>query len=565
MKTRNGAVMVAGLAALATACTNVPEQECYERPIEQDGPWILSDHYHARKQNQEDYVLDKNTYSYQGIFGFRRVFDHLDTNGYDWTSIREMGLSAERLHGFDTLFINLLSADRPDFTDDEVQAIIEFVEDGGGLFVIADHTNVYNHAERVNKFLIPMGIEVLYHLAVDFPPEHSVAGLGWIMVRDFAEHPVTDGLEMITLQTGGPMEGGGVAFSSDQSFGDLWDPEDDGGYYGNWTFDGDEEVEPRGPLEVYSAVEYGEGRVVVAGDQNMFGDAFAHWANNWEVFMNSVEWVSQQDDVGGTRLRDTRPFGTLIAFEQEHSNFIAGRPGAAGWFSFFVNLNRDRQTTARGSIALENEEDVLVLASVVKEYTEGELEAVREYLSAGKSVMITFDPAELDPATGLLLAELAPQFTMDASGTDFDVTTFTTANPDKLTGHGTILSNDMALEGDLGIYDIDPATVSEDAEQPEPYLWDVTSEWGEPFVQAEVDGTRVDIIRRAEVGGGELLIMMQDGLWRNRSLGEYLRAPTEYNRGNHDLQFALVDYWEVPEADIPDVVQDEDPPARTCR
>lgn len=555
----------------SVACSPAPESECYERPVDREGPWVLSDLYHARKQNQEDYVLDKETYSYQGAFGFRRVFDHVERGGYNTSSIRTMELSPERLEGFDTLFINLLSNDRPDFTDDEVQTIMDFVEDGGGLFVIADHTNVYDHAERINRFLIPMGIEVLYHIAVDFPPEHSVAGLGWILVRDFADHPVTEDLEMISLQTGGPMEGGGVAFSSDQSFADFWDPTHEGGYYGNWTWDGDEEIEPLGPLEVHSAVEYGEGRVVVAGDQNMFGDAWAHWGDNFEVFMNSMEWVSQQSGVGDTPLRDLRPMGTLIAVDQTKNSYLGGKPGGNGLFSFFVNMNRDRAVTSRGSIRMENEEDAIIFASPDVEFTTGEFAAIREYLAAGKRVVLTFDPATVEGPVVQFLAELAPDFVLESDGEALDLTMLAGALPEKIEGEANAVATDFPFEGSIGIFDIDPADVEvgedEDPDDvlPKPYIWNLTTSWGNPLVQAQSAGTTVDVIRSAQVDGGELVIVMQDGLFRNRSLGNYLRTPKPHNRGANELQFALIDYLEVEDVELPENDADELPPSRVCK
>lgn len=558
------------IALLAsTACSPVPEPECYERPVEGEGPWILSDHYHARKQNHEDYVLDKQTFGYQGVFGFRRVFDHVERADYNWSSIRTMELSPERLEGFDTLFINLLSNDRPDFTDDEVQTIIDFVDEGGGLFVIADHTNVYDHAERINRFLIPMGIEVLYSIAVDFPPEHSVAGLGWILVTDFADHPVTEDLEMISLQTGGAMVGGGVAFSSDESFADYWDPTDDGGYYGNWAWDGDEEVEPTGPLEVHQALEYGEGRIVVAGDQNMFGDAWTHWGDNFEVFMNSMEWVSQQDGVGDQPLRDLRPVGTLIDVDQSKNGYRGGKPGANGMFSFYVNMNRDREVTGRGSIRFDNEADVLMITTPAEAFTEGELEGVREYLTAGKTVVVTFDPLTVEPAAASLLAELAPDFSLESGGEEVDLSTLREAEavlPGKIEGAATVVGTADAFDLDMpiGIYETDPAD-ADDPESEVPYLWDLTTSWGEPLVQAEVGGRTVDIMRRAEVGGGELVIMVQDGLWRNKSLGNYLRSWTDQNRGNNDLQFGLLDYVKIEGTPEPVNDNDEEPDSRVCK
>ncbi|MEZ4461195.1 MAG: hypothetical protein R3E66_16045, partial [bacterium] len=151
-------LLVGALCAASVSCGD--DNEPYIRPVG-SGPWVLVDVYHTTKQNQLDYKMDKNQYNYQGVFGFWRAFDHLTANGTNWSAFRTEPISPERLDGFDALFINLVSDDNPDFTADEITAIQEFVYNGGGLFVIADHTNVYRHAERVNPILKPMGVEIL--------------------------------------------------------------------------------------------------------------------------------------------------------------------------------------------------------------------------------------------------------------------------------------------------------------------------------------------------------------------------------------------------------------------
>ena len=61
----------AGLIALLTvallSCGNPLEEETYHRPVG-EGPWILVDLFHTRKQNPEDYHLYKGNYAYQGVY-----------------------------------------------------------------------------------------------------------------------------------------------------------------------------------------------------------------------------------------------------------------------------------------------------------------------------------------------------------------------------------------------------------------------------------------------------------------------------------------------------------------
>ncbi|MEM1348562.1 MAG: DUF4350 domain-containing protein [Myxococcota bacterium] len=349
------AVLASMLSALGC------QRETFEPPRGQ-GPHILVDLYHTRIQNPEDFRLKKNEYAYQGAHGFARLFDHLHDHGYPWTSIRETPLSTQRLEGFDVLFINLLHAERPDFTEDEIEAIIDFVEGGGGLFVIADHTNVYYHAERANRFLVPMGVEISYHSALDVGA-NSVSGLGWIAITDLADHPVNAGVDMISFQTGGTLtkeSNGVIARTSPEGWGDFWNEEDSGGFYGNWSID---EGEPVGSVPVAVAAEYGQGRIVVVGDQNVFGDSWVHFADNFEHAVNAFEWLAKREDSEGPRLRDIRPKGFNIGMDTLKNGFRTGNGADRNYYKFFVNLNRDQEVTGSALLRYDEDIDALVFAA----------------------------------------------------------------------------------------------------------------------------------------------------------------------------------------------------------
>jgi len=625
------------LALALYSCADYKEDEPYIRPpIDAEEPWVLVDIYHTTKQNPVDYRLEKGEFGYQGVFGFWRAFEHIANNGYNWTSIRTEPFSAPRLEGFDVLFINLLSEDRPDFTNAEIDVILDYVKKGGGLFVIADHTNVYRHAERINRFLIPMGIEVTYHTATDQPPTHSVAGLGWTLTWDFVPHPVTADLEMISLQTGGPMisKSGGLAFTSENSFADYWDPDAGGGLFGNWRWDGDqniwtltvdegaqtvvveiegkqvtyqgeaeqtvaqvasgiaaainantdvnsivtatssgaavtikantswetftasvvsgdatieetlsyEELEKKGPLEVLAAETYGEGRVVVAGDQNMFGDAWLHFGDNFELFMNAMEWAAKREGAE-TPLRTIRPMGLNIGLFQRQTAYGAGRNSNNGFFHFFVNANRDLNVTTRANLNLDGKDDVLFVMSPESKFSADQLAGLAQYLKDGKRLVITFGAERMNDAaineyTREVIAAVAPDFNMNTESVSSD--NFGSTTPTKLDGPMNAVSNRLSVSG-LALADYAAG------EETPGGLWDVSSTWGTPFLQAEKDGKTVDIARSFKTPeGGELIIWMQDGLFRGRSMGEYLKVPKDWNKPQIELHYKLQDFLRTP-------------------
>jgi hypothetical protein len=534
------------LSVLMAGCGLFGEEEETFHPPQGEGPWILADLYHSRLQNHEDYRLEKGNYNYQGAYGYHRAFEHLTDNGYQWRSIRTLPLSQARLEGFDVLFINLVDENRPDFTTEEHRLIVDWVEDGGGLFVIADHTNVYYHAQRINPFLEPMGIEVGYHTALDEPPEYSVAGTAWIMVFDFASHWVTRGVEMVSLQTGGPIFGDhGVGFTSDDSFGDYWDESSGTGFYGNWRHDGDDALEPRGPLPVVAAREYGQGRVVVVGDQNIFGDAWLHFGNNFELFMNSIQWLAGLEDE--PPLRASRLSGLNIGVELVYDEFGVGRNTNDGYYVFFVNLNRDSEVSASGRMGINPDDDVLMLMQPSIRLDRPAVERVRNYFEQGKTVVLSFEADSAPEATIELLTELAPDFSVTVDGQQHQLS-------ELAAGHLSGLEFDhveapLAIESDaLEVDGLEVATQTY-PHQTEPddlshYLLEISSEWGDPFITAEAPGgATLDIARRKEIADGELIVFLQDGFWRNRTLGnKETEPPSEEAADAVELQFRLLDY-----------------------
>lgn len=569
------------LPALATLATLIALSfsscggETYEVP-QGDGAWILVDLYHTRLQNPEDHRMVKDSYAYQGVHGYSRLFDHLEANGYPWSSIRERTLSAERLEGYDALFINLLSSRYPDFTEEEVEVIKDYVRGGGGLFLIADHTNVYRHAERANRFLIPMGLEITYHSALD-TAENSVSGLGWIAIDNLEEHPTNAGVDMISFQTGGPVQavsadGTVTARTSERGFGDLWIEENGGGFYGDWRRT-DEELEPLGNVPVVAAAEYGEGRVVVVGDQNIYGDAWLHFGDNFKHALNIFEWVTKNEGAE-VPLRDTPTSGTPLAIDIKHNGYAPGDSGSRGYYSFFVNFNRDQTVTATGVLRYSGQEQAIVFPSPDDEFTDDELDSIRGYLDDGKRVVILADARELADdnrrGTVQLIRELAPGFTV-SDGTDtvtfgasdrvddlqaaLDALTFQvddsymTLEPDaRLPGAQDLSVGELTsrvedvLDGDgQPTFDEDGDRITETFYDPHHLV--VTSSWGEPLMRS--DGG-VDVARVAPASNGELIVFVQDKLWRNASVGKSeAKRPPAAAMDNVELEYLFVEYLET--------------------
>lgn len=82
-----------------------------------------------------------------------RAFSFLALHDYTWI-MSTNDFTFEYLKTFDVIFINLVHSECPDFDDVEKQALIDYVALGGSVLFLAEHTNVYRHAERLNTNIL---------------------------------------------------------------------------------------------------------------------------------------------------------------------------------------------------------------------------------------------------------------------------------------------------------------------------------------------------------------------------------------------------------------------------
>ncbi len=191
------------------------------------------------------------------------------------------------------------------FRDREIEIIVEFVDSGGSLFLIADHMPFPGAAEELaTQFGISFGNGFAFELnqagRVSQGPTVFRRAEGRI-----GEHPITRGrseLEEITQVatfTGSAFEVRGTVRSLIR-FGDnvvMLSPDQ------AWQFDEETPELPIGGWSQGAATEKGDGRVVVFGEAAMFssqttqggremGMTSPQATNNQQLLLNIMHWLS---------------------------------------------------------------------------------------------------------------------------------------------------------------------------------------------------------------------------------------------------------------------------------
>lgn len=174
------------------------------------------------------------------------------------------GLTREALTGSDVLVI--INPDRV-FTETELQAVWRYVEAGGSLLVLGDHTDIAGTMVQLNRLLAPVDIRFNFDSA--FTATH------WVNVIDALPHPVTIGLDhanqRLQHSTGASLSIGSrvrPVVSARWAFSDAGERANhENAFLGDYAWQFDEPIADR---VIIAEATYGAGKVLVFGDTSAF-------------------------------------------------------------------------------------------------------------------------------------------------------------------------------------------------------------------------------------------------------------------------------------------------------
>jgi signal recognition particle receptor subunit beta len=256
---------------------------------------VLIDSYHAHNYNRG---LDPLNYDYHSLHGSLDLMNFMRSQGFEVEEHFDGHLNSKSLENHGILFINLVSDDLPGFTVPEIRDIQQFVKDGGHLIVITDHSNCYNHAHKLEPLFLELGLKIYKETACDTGENTIGTGNGWVLLNHFKNHPITVNLESVVFQTGGTVDDQyAVATLSENGWGDYyehipWGHVSNRGFFGNWSR---EDFERQGKLGTILAKELDKGKIVVIGDQNLIGNFWLKYADNYKLIVNMLNWMFQED------------------------------------------------------------------------------------------------------------------------------------------------------------------------------------------------------------------------------------------------------------------------------
>jgi hypothetical protein len=172
------------------------------------------------------------------------------------------------------------------------QRIWKFVETGGSLLVMGDHTDIFGTMRPLNYLLAPVNISFNFDSA--YPARKA-----WRYSYEYFPHPTTKSLDQVNdvLQYGTgaslslstpayPVIIGAFAFSDKGNYANTGR----GAFLGDYAYQRDEQL---GDVVLVAGAKYGHGKVLVFGDTSSFQNVSLPYS--YPLIVDAFTWLSTRE------------------------------------------------------------------------------------------------------------------------------------------------------------------------------------------------------------------------------------------------------------------------------
>jgi ABC-type uncharacterized transport system involved in gliding motility auxiliary subunit len=225
----------------------------------------------------------------------------------------------------DDAAVVVLPGPRTDLFKPELDALDAYLDRGGKLFVMANPFQ----SSGLTPWLARYGFVLEDDLVIEQSPLGQIFGIGpeVPIVQQYESHPITRdmrGLNTLfpltrSLRAGPP---GGkyhvqtLAMTSPQSWGERDKAALDRGQAQPGPGD------PRGPLAVAAVGTADKARIVVFGTATLASNQFLGIQGNRDLFLNTVSWLAEQEDLISIRPKDTKQTPVMLTSQQHQFVFL---------------------------------------------------------------------------------------------------------------------------------------------------------------------------------------------------------------------------------------------------
>jgi hypothetical protein len=317
-----------GLISLGVVCTTCA---IVWDPIGKRQPGrVMVEEYHPNTEEIWEPTFkpyDTNWYGPKSGYNYACIYDYCSR--FYRLSRRTEPLAEDALTNLDVLIIKVPTRR---FADEEIDAIDDFVMQGGGLLLIGEHTNVYKTSDYLNPVAARFGFQFR---------NDCLFGIDKVFEQLYrpplVPHPIVQRMPPMWFATScsiAPKYSAGRAAIMGKALKNL-----EADYHAtNYYPQPDNLAEMRyGSFVQLWATRHGEGRVVAFTDSTIFSNFSAFEPGKSELMLGMVEWLNHRSAVA-----NPRPWllvlgmmvlvgGLIVARSPGRSWLLLVAYGACGW------------------------------------------------------------------------------------------------------------------------------------------------------------------------------------------------------------------------------------------
>ncbi|RLI63136.1 MAG: hypothetical protein DRO67_06200, partial [Candidatus Asgardarchaeum californiense] len=244
---------------------------------------ILIDEFHSEWEDTTK-ALDKEWYGVLSTYNYYSWAEWLD-HYYSVSRNTNKTLTTELLNDYDIL---ILKCPTNGYSDKEIKDITLFVENGGGLFLIGDHTNVFGMNTYLNQISEEFGIK----FKTDATYELGTGEMSTFKPNNMFLHPIVQHIEEFNFLTSctlqAPLNSENVIIGNKI----MSEP----GTYSTENFFRESINTPEceyGLLLQATSLKYGKGRVVAFSDSTCFS-SFCVFTDGYKEFsLGAIDYLNR--------------------------------------------------------------------------------------------------------------------------------------------------------------------------------------------------------------------------------------------------------------------------------
>jgi len=245
---------------------------------------ILIDEFHSNwewstEEFNTSWYGEKSTYNYWSLAEYLQSFYTVDK--------QKKEITKEQLSNYDILVIKTPTEA---FTKSEIDLIKQFVADGGGLFLVGDHTNVFGITTNLNPLASEFGVKFRYDAKYDLNGELSLYEKPVVL-----PHPTVMHMPKFMFATGCMLDAPLMAENAIIGYG-LKSVYLDYSRPNFFPKDANNTERMEFGLFVQAAgISYGKGRVFFFTDSTVWSNFYMFIPGKPELLLGITEWLNRRN------------------------------------------------------------------------------------------------------------------------------------------------------------------------------------------------------------------------------------------------------------------------------